>query len=137
MLRIKRQKLLSLLPFITLCIIMLYTCVEILLTEYAASWRHYLAMILLFSNGILYFKRYRMSVVFTGIILLLTTFDLLAFFSVVKTYYWSVNIAGMSISTPGVQIVPLVILIIYSCVNFNLLIDCYIDYKEMKGRKTA
>lgn len=132
MLRVKRQKLFSLLPFIVLCVVILYTCVEIIATDYAASLRHYLAMAIMFCNGVLYFTKYRLAIIFTGIILILATFDMLAFFSVVKTYYWSVNIADKSISTPGIQLVPLIVLVVYCLINFNLLIDCYIDYMDTK-----
>jgi len=84
--------------------------------------------VLMLANGILYFKSYKWAVLFTGVILLLATFNLLTFYAETQTFGFSV--AG--VQSPEIQPWSLLLLVVYGIVNYNLLVDWYLDYKEGK-----
>lgn len=130
-----KHKLINAIPFLIIVLIMLYTWFEIITTEYLATWQHYLTMILLIINGVLYFVRFRAAVLFTGIVLLLASFNLLTFYTITKTTSIGFNTGGSTIATPGIQWWSLLILIVYVFINFNLLADWYLDLKESRNQK--
>ena len=116
-------------------IILIYTWYIILTTEYFATTRHIIALALWAINGLLYFLRFRYAVVLTGIILVLATFNLLAFFpDIVYTSYF-VTIGRAKISTPSIQWQPLLILIFYCIVNYSFLIGLYDDYQDRRSKR--
>jgi hypothetical protein len=105
---------------------MLYTWFEITTTECIATWRHYTALALIGVNMMLYFLRYKQAILLTGAILILATFNLLSFFTIIQTFY----LGFWSLTTPGIQLKSLLLLVIYCLVNFNLLANWYLDIKE-------
>jgi hypothetical protein len=113
-------------PFLLVCGIMLYTWGEFLFAgNYLPRWQHWLALVLVAGNGVLYFLRYRTAVWVTGIILLLATVNLLSFFIVISA--WWITIGG--VSTPDIQPWSLLLLVIYGVVNFSTLTNWYLDRK--------
>lgn len=131
----KKHKIIGSIPFISICIIISFSWFEIITTEYAATWRHYTALILVLINMIIYFIRYKQAVIFTGIIFILATFNLLSFFMVVRTSSLGINIGASKISTPEIQLLSLTLLTIYCIINFNFLTDWYMEQKEKKANK--
>jgi hypothetical protein len=94
--------------------------------------RHYIALALFAFNLWLYFSRFRIAVVLTGVIFLLATFNLLAFFPAIGWQRFSFSIGSLEISTPAMQWQPLLLLILYLAINTMFLFDVYLDYKENK-----
>lgn len=80
------------------------------------------------ANSILYIKSYKWAVLATGIILLLATFNLLTFYAATGTFGFSV--AGVQMLE--IQYWSLLLLVVYGVINYNLLVDWYLDYKEGK-----
>jgi hypothetical protein len=107
---------------------MAYACGEILFTEYVATWRHFLALGLIIFNVILYFVRFRVAIALTGVTLLLATFNLLAFSVVIRTF----QLKLFGVLTPEVQLISLLLLIVYCVLNFDFLVEWYLDYQEAK-----
>lgn len=130
--RYMKNKVISALPFFIISIITLYTCFEIITTDYIATIKHYITFILIAINGIIYFVRYKFSVILTGIILVLATFNLLSFYTVTQTSSVGVNLGSTQLKTPEIQLWSLLILVFYCIINFNLLIEWYVDIKEKR-----
>lgn len=122
------KRFLALAPFLILAAIALYNLFEFVFMDYVTGWRHRLAFGLLAVNACLYFYRFRPAIVATGIILLLATFNLLSFYT--ETTVSAITVGG--ISTPGVQLSMLFLLILYVVLEFDLLVNWYLDFKEGK-----
>jgi len=91
----------------------------------------YVALALVAINAVLYFVRYKPAVLLTALILILATFNLLSFFTIIQTS----GLTIMGVSTPEIQLKSLLLLVIYCVINFNLLINWYLDMKEEKAKK--
>src|SRR5580704_17073165 len=110
-----KTRIISAIPFLIISFVVLYTWYEIITAEYIATWRHYVALALVAINAGLYFVRYKQAVLLTGIILILAIFNLLAFFAIIQTSYLGFG----SVTTPDIQLKPLLLLVIYCVINFN------------------
>ncbi|HEX9513364.1 MAG TPA: hypothetical protein VF939_22895 [Puia sp.] len=126
-----KKRIISSIPFLIISLIVLYTWFEIITTEYIATWRHYVALTLVAINAALYFVKYKKAVLLTGIILILATFNLLSFFTIIQTSFLGFG----SVTTPEIQLKSLLLLVIYCAINFNLLINWYLDMKEGRAKK--
>ena len=124
----KRKKIIQSFPFLIICGIMLYSWGEFPFTKYIATWRHYLALGLVILNAILYFVRFREAIALTGAILIIATFNLLSFTTAINTF----QLNFLRISTPDMQLSSLLLLILYGFLNFDFLIEWYLDYQEAK-----
>jgi hypothetical protein len=122
-------------PFLLTGIILIYTWYIILTTEYFATTRHVIALILFGINALLYFLRFRYAILLTGVILILATLNLLAFFPDITSTSYFVKIGNVEIGTPSIQWQPLLILIFYCIVNFSFFVDVYVEYKDKKRVK--
>jgi hypothetical protein len=119
------KKLLTLIPFLILIGISIYAIIEFISTPYVATWQHYLAFCLTGINGILYFVRFRPAVLATGIILVLGTINLLSFFPETVTS----GLRFGSFETPRIQLSMLGLLVLYIFLEFDLLVNWYLDLK--------
>lgn len=127
-----KKRIVSSIPFLIISLIVLYTWFQIITTEYIATWRHYVALALVVINVGLYFVRYKQAVLLTGIILILATVNLLSFFTIIQTS----GLTIMGVSTPEIQLKSLLLLVIYCAINFNLLMNWYLDMKEERANKS-
>jgi hypothetical protein len=127
----KRRKLIAALPFIAVCVIMLYTWIEFATNMYLPTWRQYLALALVIVNVVVYFVRFRQAILLTGIILALATVNLLCFFAIIQTSWITIG----SVSTPGIQLWSLLILGGWFAVNYSNLINWYLDFQEARKKK--
>ena len=125
-----KKRILPLAPFLVLAATGLYNLGEFIFTHYVTDLRHRIAFGSLAVNTCLYFFQFRPAIVATGVFLLLATFNFISFY--VETTVRSVGIAG--VFTPGVQLSMLFLLIGYVIVEFDLLVDWYLDFKERKQR---
>lgn len=110
---------LRIIPFLIIFLIISYTCFEILKAEYVFTTKHYLAIALIVINGILYFVRYKIAILLTGIILLLATFNVINIFTSVNLDAFGIKIGDKPIGTPPMQLWSLLILIIYFFINLR------------------
>jgi len=126
-----KKRIINSIPFLIVGIIVLYAWVQIMTTEYAATWRQYVALALVGINAVLYFVKFKHAILLTGVILLLATFNLLSFFTVVQTSYMRI----VNVTTPEIQLKSLALLVIYGVINFNFLVDWYLDVREDGAKK--
>ena len=128
------MKIIGSIPFLIITVIVLYTWVEIINTDYVATVKHYITLALVVMNGICYFMRYKTAIILTGLILVLSTFNLLSFYVETQTSSIGLNLGGTQIRTPEIQLWSLLLLVLYSILNFSTLVNWYLDKQEVKHK---
>ena len=121
----KKTKLLRLIPFIILCIMLIFTWNEIITVGHVGRYRHLIAASLFVINIFLYFFSFRYGVLLTGITLLLATFNLAAITYEIRSRAFFITIAGVEISTPYIQPLSLLVLIVFLVINLKYLINSF------------
>jgi hypothetical protein len=119
-------------PFLILAVILGRTWYIIATTDYLAMMRHVFAIVFFAGNLLLYFIRWKYAILLTGVILVLATFNLLAFFPDVMFTAYFVKIGSVKIATPSIDWKSLLLLIFYCIVNGGFLFKLYIDKKRGK-----
>lgn len=117
-----RQKAIRLIPFFILWILQLITWFNILTGDYIATLRHKITLFLLIANLIGYFLNFKLSIILTGIILLLLTFNLLAVSFKIEATSFYLGIGKLELSTPYIQWWSFLLLILYLCINLKYVI---------------
>ncbi|HVV02906.1 MAG TPA: hypothetical protein VHC96_01735 [Puia sp.] len=131
----KHKQLIRMTPYFIWVLLMLYTWGEILFTEYFFASRHIMALVLFLLNLVLYFVRFNIGVIVTGIAILLGTFNLLALFPDISSFSFYIKLRA-SISFPPIDWRSLLLLILYLMINVRFLIGLYMDHKYGKvGRQ--
>jgi hypothetical protein len=115
--------------------ILLYCWSIILFTEIEATWRHYLAIILFIPLLILFKRDFKKDVLFTGVYLILGTCNLLTLTPSVTSNSYGVRIGSVEVWTPTFQLYSFLILILFFMINFNTLVNYYLDYQDSKKVK--
>ncbi|MCC6286427.1 MAG: hypothetical protein IT249_00945 [Chitinophagaceae bacterium] len=128
----KRKKIKLILPYLLTVIVLIYTWSIIVTTDYYATLKHQIALILALINLGAYFFKFDYGVMFTGILLLLATFNLIALFPDIVSSSYFIRIAGKQISTPTIQGRSLLLMIIFLVINSGYLIEVYANYKYAK-----
>lgn len=114
-------------PLLIVVALLFYTWTNIIVGNSMARWQHYtgLAGFLVIIIALLFSYR-NTTTIAIGVYLILGIFSLLAITPSVTT----VGVRIGALATPGIQVVPLALFIIYAFLNFNALCDMYLDYKE-------
>ncbi|WP_276480017.1 hypothetical protein [Paraflavitalea pollutisoli] len=128
-------KLRILIPLLIITGFVLYTWALIVLEGYPHSMQKDLALILLIVLHYFYFTRRNWCVVFTGIYLLLLTFNLLSITPATTSHSLGIGPVEHRVYTPAIQFIGLGILVLYGILNFDQLTEMYLDYKEAKAKK--
>lgn len=132
----KKRKLLFFIPFSILTIALIYSWYTFIFTDNVAVSSHYLG--LLFFLPIIYVlykdKTLKKAIVLTGVYLILATINLLSFLPFITTNSFGIRLGSIDIWTPRLNGFALIFLIIYGVLNFDNLVDIYLDYKEIKGK---
>jgi len=122
----KGSKLLASVPFIIVAGVLINTWHKFYNDEYDASLLHYITLTVSFMNGILYLIRFKTALLVTGAILVLASFSLLCLFVHRSSF---LTIFGITIPFEGWSFL---ILIFYFALNFDILINWYLDAKSIK-----
>ena len=126
-----KQKILLLIPLTIISGLLIYSWTTILLTDIIATWQHYLALGLYAVLVFLYFKSFTKTLIATGLYLLLATFNVFSITPGISESWFKI----FGIETPHFQPLSLGILILYFILNFDTLVNIYLDYKETKQTK--
>lgn len=129
-----RRKIFFLIPFIITGVILSFTWFDIITTDDMAIWKHYAALMLYLIIAFLLYKdrTFKTSLILTGVYLLLSTFSLLSIFTHTFSLF-AITITGFRIPFWGFDTSAFLVLLLYSILNFDSLLDIYLDYKESKG----
>jgi hypothetical protein len=126
-----RRKIFLLIPLLVAAGLLINCWTIILSTDTLADWRHYLGLGLFLILIFFYFKDFRLTIIGTGIYFLLGTFNALAMTAEINTSWLRIG----PIETPPVQLLSLGLLVLFAILNFEPLIDIYLDYKEARQGK--
>ncbi len=126
---LNQHGLIAVLPFIVVCIIMLYTWIEFAAGRYLPTWRQYVALVLVIVNAVIYFVRFRQAVLWWSYARGYRKPPLLF------TFIQTSGITIGSISTPGIQLWSLLILAGWFAVSFSNLINWRPDLQEAREKK--
>ena len=130
----ERKKIKFILPYLLTVIVLIYTWSVIVTTDYYATLKHQIALILVLINLGIYFLKFDYGIVFTGILLLLATFNFIALFPDIVSSSYFIRIAGKEIAAPTIQGKSLLLMIIFLVLNFGYLIEMYANYKYTKKK---
>jgi hypothetical protein len=126
-----RQKLFLFIPLTIVVGLLIYCWTIIISTEVLATWRHYVGLGLFLVLMFCYIKSFKLAAIGTGIYLLLGTFNVLSITAETSTSWLRIG----PIETPPIQLLSLGIFTLFAILNFDPLIDSYLDYKESKQSK--
>lgn len=124
-------KLRILIPLLIMVCCAVYTMTLISLYLCPLTWRRGIALLLLVSLFHYYFTWRKGCVVFTGIYLLLATFNVISIGPDNTVFFVQLG----SVQLPDIQLVGLGLLIVYSFLNVDQLAEMYADYKAAKAQK--
>jgi len=127
----KHSGIYQLLPFIGMGIILCYSWYSFVFGMYEYSISHILALALFCVNIIIYILNFRKGVLATGLLILLSLFNLTTLFPSISSSYLSID-SGIRLSTPGIDIRVLLLLILFCICNFSLLF--YIFFERTTNR---
>jgi len=85
----------------------------------------------------LLFKDWKKAVLATGFYLLIGTCNLLSLTPSILTNSYGLRITSVEIWTPSFQLLSFGIFILYGILNFDTLVNIYLDYKEAKNKNKA
>jgi hypothetical protein len=130
-----KSKILLLVILIIIGVHLAFTWTNIIFTEYVATWQHYLALIFFFP--LIFFFRYefKKAVLFTGIYLILGTCNLLALTPFITTNSFGIRIGSLELEMPTFQLYSFLLLLLFFILNFNTLVEYYLEYQDAKKKK--
>jgi hypothetical protein len=131
-----KQKVRLLIPLSIVGGLILYTWNTLLIEGYIPIWKHYIALCLFAFLIYLFLKDFRKAVVATGIYLLLGTCNLLSLTPSTVWNSYGLRVGSAEIWTPSFQFLSFGIMILFVILNFDILTDIYLDYKEARQQKT-
>ncbi|GGH65966.1 hypothetical protein HNQ91_001970 [Filimonas zeae] len=128
----KMNKLLRCVPYVLVGIIHLFAWVQILAGANEPGLRHYLALLLLAINGVLYFKKHQQALILTALILVLSSLNLIELYTYTGWYSWFVRLGGWEVSLPGLQWKSVGLLLLYALMTGRYWVNKYMDKKYGK-----
>lgn len=132
----RKRKILFFIPFGIVSVCLVYSWIFFILTEYTAVLPHYLAVISFIP--ILYFlffdRNFKRGIVLFGVYLILGTINFLSFVPFISTSSIGIFISDFYICSSKLNGYGLLMLILYSILNFDTLVDIHLDHKEAKGK---
>jgi hypothetical protein len=126
-----KKKILILIPILIIATVLVFTWLVFLGGYYLSRMEHYAGLVLFLIVLILFFIDSKLALIGTGIFLLCASINLIAITTSISIF--TINIFPLSLLP--IQPLSLGLLVIYLIVNGKLLIDIYLDYRELKGNK--
>lgn len=126
--KMTRKKLFLSIPLVIVAGLLIYCWAIILSTDILATWRHYIGLGLFLILILLYFKSTALTIVGTGVYLLLATFNVLSITAVITTHWVRIG----PVQTPPVQLLSFGHFILFAILNFDQMIEIYLDFKEAR-----
>lgn len=130
-----KQKILLLISLALIAGLLIYCWIIILFTNINATWRHYLAFLLFIGLIFLFYKSLTKAVLGTGLYLIIGTCNFLALTPSITTNSYGIRIGSLELETPTFQLLSFGLLLLFFILNFDTLINIYLDYKERKHIK--
>jgi|SRR6516162_8052024 len=113
----RNQRIKLLIPLVLIAGILFYCWGTILFTDIIGTWRHFLALAIFLILIILFFTKFNLAVLATGLFLLAGTINLLAITPSITTNSYGLRIGSFNISTPSIQLPFFGLFILYFILN--------------------
>lgn len=130
----KQSRIYQLFPFIIMGITLCYSWYCFAFEIYGYSARHILALILFLANIIVYKIKFRIGILITGVLILFSMFNAITLFPSVFSFSLFIN-PGVRLSTPGIDLRVLLLLILYCICNAGLLFYIFFERKSGPSSK--
>ncbi|MGF7232791.1 hypothetical protein [Arachidicoccus sp.] len=127
-----KKKFIQILPILILGGILIYTWFIIITTDYFATIKHQIGLGVFLAILAFYFLKFKYGIFFTGIYLLLASFNIIAIFPVIISSSYFVKVGGMEISTPPIQWKAVLLLILFLICTGRYLNNLYVGYKNKR-----
>ena len=123
-----KKKILLLIPLVIIAGQLIYCWITIFTEDFVVRWQHYVATMLFAVVVFIYFKNFTKAVISTGAFLLLGTCNAFSMTPDINTTWFRVGF----LETPPFNLLSFGFLILFLILNFDTMIDLYLDYKEAK-----
>jgi hypothetical protein len=133
--KIIKQKILASISLIIIFCIIAYTWGVILFTDILATWRHYVGLILFIPLPWLLIKNVKLAIKATGIYLILGILNLLTLTPDIVGNTFGIGQGSLQLSTPSFNLLSFGLFVLYCILNFETLVNMYLDYREQKQKK--
>lgn len=130
-----KKKLLLLIPLLLIAGLILYTWITVLTGDNVLVWRHYTGLVLFVPLIYLFTKSFRKTVLATIIYLILGICNVLTLTPAIIWNSYGIRIGSANIETPPFQILSFGLLVLLCILNFDTIVDIYLDFKEMRQTK--
>ncbi len=130
-----KRKILLFIPLTIIASLLTRTWTELLIGNTIAVWQHYLALFLFIPPAYWFFKDFKKALISTAIYLLIATFNGVCLAPELSYNSYSIRLGTVEIWTPQFQILSFCLFLVYAVLNFNSLVDIYLDLKEWKIRR--
>lgn len=127
-----KKAVIPIIPFIFLTAILIYTWFVIATTNYFATIKHHIGLGLFLMVALVYAFSFKYGIIFTGIFLILASFNVLAIFPFTISSSYFIKIKDVEIATPSIQWKAVLLLILYIVCVWRFLNDLYIKYKNKR-----
>jgi hypothetical protein len=127
-----KKKILFVIPIIIIGGLLIYSWILFLFTDAVPTWRHYLALLLFIVLILLFVKDSKKANLGIGLYLILCTFNLLALTPSVTTNAYGIDLGSLKLWTPNFQLLSFGLLLLFLILNFDTLINTYLDFKDKK-----
>ena len=104
------------------------------------SWKYLVTVGLIITNVFLYKKSDKLAIVFTGLLWIAFTFNLIQWQLIVSSNVFTIGFGPIKISTPAIDIRAFIQLILYLVIHWKLLkllFNQALDYIDGKDKKTV
>lgn len=130
-----KTRVLRLIPLPLIAGFFLYTWINALVSDNVLVWRHYTALVLFIPLIYLFTKNFRKTILGTFIYLILGICNILTLTPSIRWNSYGIRIGSANFDTPPFQLLSFGLLILLCVLNFDTLVDMYLDFKEMRKTK--
>jgi len=123
-----KKKILLLIPLAIIAGLLIYCWIAILTKDYTVRWQHVLANVLFAIVVFIYFKNFTKAIISTGVFLLMGTCNAFSMTPDINTTWFRVG----PLETPHFNFLSFGLLILFLILNFDTMVNLYLDYKEAK-----
>lgn len=129
--QVKKKKILLLIPLLLIAWQLVDCWVTILFGDGFVRWQHYVALSLFAVLIFFYFKSFTKAVIATGVFLVLGTCNAFSMTVDINKTWFGIG----PIETPPFNLLSFGLLILFFVLNFDTMINLYLDHKEAKQAK--
>jgi|SRR5215471_17205291 len=129
-----KKRILVLIPLLIIAGLLVYSWAIILFTDVIAVWQHYIALLFFFVLAFLFFRNLERATFVVPVYLLIGTINLLTLTPSVRSNSYGIKIGSVEIATPSFQLLSFLIFVLFCILNFDALVNIYLDYQETRPK---